>query len=268
MKTVVVSDVHLAVHEAGQPTMERFIAFLRQLEPSEISRLIILGDLFDFWFEYRHVVFSGYFDVLRALADLRDGGVEMHFICGNHDFWAGRFLREELAFTIHDGAAHLPFGGRRVMLVHGDGLNPRDWSYRLYKRIARLRIVVGAFRLIHPDWAMKLAQWVSHGSRKLHADDLRTGAEIKPLQDFARRALAEGRADVVMCGHSHHPTFETHPTPEGTGVYINTGDWLEHESYVEWDGEDFRLLLWGDPPEEIPCREGGGPEDEASRKPE
>ncbi len=268
MKTIVVSDVHLAVHEAGRPTMERFIAFLRQLDSAEVSRLIILGDLFDFWFEYRHVVFSGYFDVLRALARLRDEGVELHFIGGNHDFWGGRFLRDQLGITIHDGEARLPFGERQALLVHGDGLNPRDWAYRLYKRLARLRVVVALFRLIHPDWAMRLAQWVSHGSRSLHPRDVSKGSEIKPLQDFARQALAEGRADVVMCGHSHYPVCETHPTPHGAGLYINTGDWLYHESYVEWDGAEFRLFLWGEPPEEIPCREGEGAEEQARAQPQ
>ena len=100
MKTLFLSDAHLSVAPGGKPAMDVFVAFLRQIDPNGVSRIIVLGDLFDFWFEYKHVIFSGYFDVLRAFADLRDAGVELHFVCGNHDFWAGRFLESQLGFTV------------------------------------------------------------------------------------------------------------------------------------------------------------------------
>jgi UDP-2,3-diacylglucosamine hydrolase len=239
MKTVIFSDVHLNVAEDGRDLMGDLAAFLRRIDPGETERIVILGDLFDFWFEYKHVIFSGYFDVLRAFADLADAGVEIDFVIGNHDFWAGRFLTQHLRFKIHEQLT-LELGGRRVLFVHGDGINPRDVGYRIYKRIARARIVVRLFGLIHPDWAMGIAQGVARGSRRLkRVDDLSKGAEVKPLQEYAKRALREGKADVVMCGHSHYPVREEHPTPNGTGLYINTGDWLFHKSYVVWDGEDF-----------------------------
>lgn len=242
MKTIIFSDVHLNVSDAGSAKRASFTAFLRSIDPKEVNRLIVLGDLFDFWFEYKHVVFSGYFEVLRAFADLRDGGVEFHFVCGNHDLWAGRFLRETLGFQIHRGHLSLEFNGKRVLFVHGDGINPRDVSYRVYKRIARAAPVVRLFRLLHPDWAMALARWVSRGSRRLFmAEDLSRGAEVEPLRRFARDTLARGDADVVLCGHSHYPVQETYPTPNGPGTYINTGDWLFHESYVEWDGDTFEI---------------------------
>ena len=149
-----------------------------------------------------------------------------------------------MRFQIHEQLT-LDLGGRRVLFVHGDGINPKDVGYRIYKRIARARWVVWLFGLIHPDWAMGIAQGVARGSRFLkRTDDLSKGPEVKPLQEFAKRALAEGRADVVMCGHSHYPVREEHPTPNGTGIYINTGDWLFHKSYVEWDGEEFRQRLF------------------------
>jgi len=240
MKTLIFSDVHLTVTPEGRERMDVFVSFLRGLDPAEVERIVILGDLFDFWFEYRHVIFSGYFDVLCALAELRDGGVEFHFVCGNHDFWAGRFLEDRLDFTIHRGPVILELGGLRVLFAHGDGINPEDRGYRFYKRIARAKPVIRLFGLLHPDWAMAIAQRVSKGSRHLfQAADLSQGSEVKPLQRFARETLTAGRADVVMCGHSHYPVREEYPTPTGTGLYINTGDWLAHRTYIEWDGREF-----------------------------
>jgi len=242
MVTLFLSDVHLDVPPHNQERMDVFIGFLRSLDTSRVTRIVLLGDLFDFWFEYKHVVFSGYFDVLRAFAELRDLGVTFDLVGGNHDFWAGRFLEHRLAFTIHRRPVLMDFGGRRVLLCHGDGLNPRDVGYRVYKWIARTRLVIGAFRLIHPDWAMALARLVSRGSRELsRVADPTKGAEAAALRTYARRVLAEGTADVVMCGHAHSPAMEEYPAPCGKGLYINTGDWLYHRSYVEWDGTDFHL---------------------------
>lgn len=240
MNTVIFSDVHLNVAEDGRECMEECTRFLRSIDPAETDRIVILGDLFDFWFEYRHVIFSEYFNVLRAFADLRDAGVRFYFVCGNHDFWAGRFLRDHLGFSIHPERLVLNFGSKRVLFVHGDGINPKDVSYRIYKRIARFPLVVALFRLLHPDWAMALAQAVSRGSRHLTGvKDPSKGPEVKPLEEFARRALERGEADIVMCGHSHYPVMKEFPLPTGVGLYINTGDWLFHRSYMEWDGDAF-----------------------------
>lgn len=249
MKTLIFSDVHLNVAEDGREKMGEFVDFLRGIDTREVDRIIILGDLFDFWFEYRHVIFSGYFDVLRAFAGLRDQGVCFHFVCGNHDLWAGRFLRERLGFAIHPDSVELDLSGRRCLFIHGDGINLRDWSYRIYKKIARLRWVAGLFRLLHPDWAMALGQVISRGSRRMSArPDTTKGPEVEPLRRFAEEMLARGKADVVLCGHSHYPVIEEYPTPGGAGEYINTGDWLFHHSYVEWDGANFQLLRYGADP--------------------
>lgn len=257
MNTLIISDIHLNVAADGRERMAEFVRFLRGLDTNRVDRIIILGDLFDFWFEYAHVIFSGYFDVLRAFADLRDRGVRFHFVCGNHDFWAGRFLREYLRFEIHPATLTLEMGEMRVRFVHGDGINPADAGYRVYKRFARSRLVVWLFRLLHPDWAMALAQMISRTSRKYKTPkDPATGSEVKPLRDYARRVLEAGEADVVVCGHSHYPVREEFATPRGTGLYINAGDWLQHRSYVEWDGGDFTLRsAWREEPGREPAGE-------------
>ena len=253
MKTVVFSDVHLQTTPTGREEASEFIAFLDRLEAASVDRLIILGDLFDFWFEYRHVIFSGYFEVLASFGRLRERGVSVHLVCGNHDFWAGRFLEDHLGFVIHRAPVVMDFAGRRVLLIHGDGVNARDWGYRIYRRIARARPVIGLFGLLHPDWAMAIARTVSRESRRISKmEDPTKGSEAAALCAYARDMLGRGEADVVMCGHAHAPALEQYATPSGTGLYINTGDWMYHRSYVEWDGTDFRLCRSADLPPEFP----------------
>lgn len=241
-KTLIFSDVHLKVKSADRPRHQEFIDFLRAHGPDEFDRIICVGDLFDFWFEYRHVIFSDYFDVLRALADLHDAGVELHLVCGNHDFWAGRFLGGQLGFHIHKNAVELPFGPERVHFVHGDGIDPKDHGYHIYKKVARNPVVIALFRLLHPDWAMGIARAVSHGSRTLKTpENFYEGPNAVALREHARRLLADGKATTVVCGHAHAATIEEFPTPGGTGRYINTGDWIDHRSHLIWDGQDFHL---------------------------
>ncbi len=241
MKTLIFADVHLKVGPANREYLGEFVRFLRSIDPGEINRVVIVGDLFDFWFEYRHVVFSGYFDVLRALADLREAGVELHLICGNHDFWAGRFFENDLGFQVHADEYSFRLGERTTLFVHGDGVNPVDTSYRLYKRFARFPMVVGLFRLLHPDWAMALAQRLSHASRsRQDVEGNARRAEVEASRAFARGVIESGRAEVVVCGHTHVAAYEEIPTARGAGVYINTGGWLEERAYWLWDGATFR----------------------------
>lgn len=245
-KTLIFSDVHLKVTPEEAPRRQQFIEFLRGISPEEYDRVVCLGDLFDFWFEYRHVVFSGYFEILRVFAEMRDAGIELHLVCGNHDFWAGRFLRDTLHFQIHPRGVILPLGEKRVLFVHGDGLNPADRSYRFYKRFARNRWVIACFRLLHPDFAMRIAQGVSHSSRTLQGEyDTSTGPEARALRAYGEGVIARGEADVVMCGHAHAPVCVACPGPGGEGFYVNTGDWVQHRSYVVWDGAHFHLHDFG-----------------------
>ena len=247
MKTLIFSDVHLKVTQEDKEEHREFISFLRGIDPAEFDRIIILGDLFDFWFEYKHVVFSGYFNVLRAFAELRDQGIDLHLVCGNHDFWAGRFLRDELGMQIHRIDYRCTFGDRRVLLIHGDGMNPKDVSYRIYKSFARSRLVIWLFSLLHPDWAMWIAEAASNASRvRYERRHAKWGEEPRSLHDFAKEVLAMGGVDVLLCGHTHEPVKETLPTPQGPGLYINTGDWLNRRSYVVWDGERFALKVYGE----------------------
>ncbi len=238
MKTVILSDIHLDASLGRRDYLQSFVHDLPRLLDPETERLILLGDLFDFWFEYRHVIFSGYFDVLRMFAGLQDRGIALHLVCGNHDFWAGRFLRDHLQFEIHAESLVMNFGTKRVLMLHGDGLNNRDLGYRLYKRLARAKPVIGLFGLLHPDLAMAIARRVSRTSRRINAaEDPMKGSEARALAEYAGAVLARGEADVVLAGHAHAPVEREYPN----GLYINTGDWMYHRSFVTWDGSRFKL---------------------------
>ena len=240
-KTLIFGDIHLKAIPSDRERHAEFVAFLKRFDPSEYTRVICLGDLFDFWYEYRSVIFSDYFEVLRVFADMRDAGVELHLICGNHDFWAGRFLREDLGFHVHPNDVDLPFGDRTARLIHGDGINPDDWRYRAYKKFARNPLVVSGFRMIHPDWAMGIARAVSHGSRTfLKTPDPLNGPEARSLREYAERTIAAGDAEIVICGHAHAMERRDYPGPHGMGLYLNTGDWLIRRCHTVWDGAEFR----------------------------
>lgn len=248
MKTVILSDVHLDIGPRGQERMQAFAAFLRSLDTAQVKELFLLGDLFDFWFEYRYVIFSGYFDVLRAFAELREKGVRIVLACGNHDFWAGRFLQGELGIEVHKDPVILMFGSKRVLVMHGDGINPKDVAYRVFKRIMRNPLIIRLFGILHPDWAMGLARFVSRNSRAMFSPhDPAEGSESRELQKYAGNLLEQGTVDVVLCGHSHHPLIREFPMPEGKkGLYVNSGDWLRKRCHVEWDGESFELVFHGE----------------------
>lgn len=241
-QTLLYADVHLKTSEAGRNDYRDFLRFLRAINTNKTERLICLGDLFDFWFEYRHVAFSGYFEVLRAFAELREAGVELHLICGNHDFWAGAFLEKRIGFHVHHEPVSMSFGDVSALLMHGDGLNPRDHGYRLFKRLARNPLAVFLFRRVHPDWAMAIAHAMSSSSRNLlKADDPARGREAQVIQQHAHRMLQSGEAGIVIAGHAHTPVIETVNTPNGIGLYVNPGDWPLHRSYIVAHGKEFTL---------------------------
>ncbi|MCK5860996.1 MAG: UDP-2,3-diacylglucosamine diphosphatase [Candidatus Hydrogenedentes bacterium] len=240
--TILFSDVHLKASGEDTAVHKSFLTFLQHIDPNQTERLICLGDLFDFWYEYRHVVFSGYFETLRTLADLNDAGVELHLICGNHDFWAGAFLEKNIGIQVHREPVRLAFGNKEALLLHGDGLNPRDYGYRLFKRIARSPIAIRLFRHIHPDTAMAIAQFMSRSSRTLaEASTPSEGPEAHFVREHAHHLLRDGTADIVICGHAHAPAIEAVSLDDKTGLYVNTGDWPNHRSYIVYEENDFHL---------------------------
>jgi UDP-2,3-diacylglucosamine hydrolase len=230
-----ISDLHLS-KEIPERT-ERFIHFLRDLE-NKASLIFFVGDLFDFWFEYKYTIPKHYFSVLTQLSRLRDRNIEIHYLPGNHDFWLGNFFDNELGIQTYDNEWTGELLGKKFYLFHGDGIAKHDVGYRFLRRVLRNKINQKLFRLIHPDWGIPLARWVSGSSRqytqKLNLND------HSDYIEFARKRFAEG-FDYVIMGHRHNPIRHE----ENKKVYVNLGDWLYHDSYAVFDGTDIQIEYAG-----------------------
>lgn len=247
MKRLFLSDIHLNSGYREEEKQARLLALLHELDPAEWSDVYLLGDIFDFWFEYRTVVFSVYFPFLHALARLRDGGVHLHFICGNHDQWTGPFLEHTLGMTVHRDGYDVELAGRRVHLFHGDGVNPDDKGYLLLKWFVRLRLPQWLLRQLHPDWTEAIGRLFSRVSRKAQEEKMRAGNTVERswMHLYALRRFDLG-ADVVIGGHCHVPEVVRVHRGGTVRTYLNCGDWHENFSYVVWDGATFQLHRTGD----------------------
>lgn len=234
------SDVHLG--SAPPETEPAFVSWLEHCG-SHASRVLINGDLFDFWFEYRAAIPRGHTRILGALAALVDSGVPVLMMGGNHDWWGGSYLREEVGVDFRQDPVTLEIQGRTVFLAHGDGVGGGDLGYKVLKLLLRGRLTRAAFRWLHPD----LGAWVA---RRVSKTDQRTGeplekqiARTRFLQDWATAYLQEHpEVDLVALGHTHIPVLkEVCPGR----YYLNSGDWLVHLSYgVLEAGEAPRLFGW------------------------
>ena len=233
----ILSDTHLGV---GSSSTEReLVAFLRGL-PGRANSLLINGDLFDFWFEWKTVIPRAHFRTLAALADLRDAGIDVVLIAGNHDCWGGDVLTSEVGLTYHVGMWEGSLAGWRAQVEHGDGLRSReDRKYRMLRSVLRHPASVKAFRWLHPDWGTRLARRSSHTSRTHRP----WGDAGEGLRDIAHARLqANEDLELLVLGHSHAAVLER----AAGGIYANAGSWLNEPTYMcvtpnlielrRWDG--------------------------------
>jgi UDP-2,3-diacylglucosamine hydrolase len=227
----ITSDTHLGAVPAD--TERAFLQFLDHVG-TRGSRLIIAGDLFDFWFEYGEIIHGRFFRVLSALADLVDAGVGVVLMGGNHDAWGGAFLREHVGVEFHADQLRTTLAGRPALLVHGDGVGRGDLRYRALKAMIRSRPIVAGFRAIHPELGLRIARQASSTEAKsLPSADPGSEGRAQFLEEWARGRLeAEPDLDWVVCGHAHKPALvEASPGR----YYLNGGDWITHRSYLQVD---------------------------------
>lgn len=234
------SDVHL-----GAVPPEREAAFVAWLEHAgaAASRVVIDGDLFDFWFEYRSAVPRGHTRVLGALARVVDAGVPVLMVGGNHDWWGGSYLRDEVGVEFHREPVIVDLAGRRTFVAHGDGLGRGDLGYRLLRLILRGGLTRWAFRWLHPDLGAWLAAHVSKTEVRGSGPTRSERARSSELRRWAAGKLHEDpELDLVVLGHTHVPLLDE---VEHDRFYLNLGDWIHHRSFavLERDAAP-RLECW------------------------
>lgn len=244
MKTYFASDFHLGI-DARLSSLERERQIVRWLEEirADASAIYLVGDVFDFWFEYGKVVPKGYVRLLGKLAELRDSGIEIHYFTGNHDMWMFRYFEEELGIPTYRKPLRQKIGGKAFLIGHGDGLGPGDHGYKFIKRVFANPLCQWLFERLHPNFGIRLANFWSGRSRAADKES-RTflGPENEWLIAYCNRKLEEYEADFFIFGHRHLPIDFT--LKNGRSRYINLGEWMNFNSYAVFDGEQLEIRFF------------------------
>jgi UDP-2,3-diacylglucosamine hydrolase len=235
------SDQHLGAPtpEASFPREQKFVAWLDEVK-KDAEAIFLLGDLFDFWFEYKTVVPRGFVRVLGKLAEIRDSGIPIYFFVGNHDLWMDDYFQKELNIPVYHTTKEFTFNGKIFLIGHGDGLGPGDKGYKRMKKVFTNSFSKRLFRWLHPDVGVKLAQYLSVKNKLISgaADVQFLGEEKEWLVQYAKKKLEVKHYDYFVFGHRHLP-MEIQLRP--ASKYINLGDWIGYFTYGVFDGHAFEL---------------------------
>jgi len=239
VKAYFISDLHIGAHHDHDELekQNRVLTFLKKIS-RDASHLYIVGDLFDFWFEYHYVVPKEYFPFLFEFRKMADKGIELHYLAGNHDFALSRFFEREIGMRTWPDTYSFSLQGKKFYLFHGDGIARKDVGYRVLKRILRSNWNQKIFRLLHPDWGIPFARLVSGSSRK-YTNQMNHLRDEGDYIEFAEKQFDQG-VDFVLMGHRHNPLVHER---EGK-KYINLGDWISYNSYAVFDGEYLKLCYF------------------------
>ena len=237
------SDNHLGAPtpEESAPRERIFVQWLDHIK-DDVGVLFLLGDLFDFWFEYKTVVPKGFVRVLGKLAELSDAGVPIHFFVGNHDLWMLDYLEKEIGIKVHYTPKEFTINDKSFFIGHGDGLGPNDKGYKRMKKIFKNSFFQWCFRWLHPDWGMRLGHYLSVKNKLISGEEdaIFLGEENEWLAQYARRKNQEKARDYYVFGHRHIPL----DIPVEQARYINLGDWISHYTYAVFDGKALKLKSW------------------------
>lgn len=241
------SDLHLGIPNAEKSLLreKKFIQWLNHIQP-EAKEIYLLGDLFDFWFEYKHAVPKGYVRVLAKLAELVDAGIPVHVFTGNHDMWMFDYLPTELGIILHRNPIQQTLGSKNFIIGHGDGLGPGDHGYKLIKKVFASPFCQWLFARIHPNIGMGLANFWSKRSRRAQgtSQDQYLGDENEFLVQYCKiEVIKNPSIDFFVFGHRHLPIEKA---ISDKAMYYNLGDWIRYDSYGVFDTENntFSLKYW------------------------
>ncbi|MFN8775479.1 MAG: UDP-2,3-diacylglucosamine diphosphatase [Flavobacteriales bacterium] len=238
------SDFHLGVpsFEESLNREKEVVRWLNQCR-RDASEIFLVGDVFDFWFEYRRAVPRGFTRLLGTISDITDSGIPVHWFTGNHDMWIFDYLPSECGITLHRDPVIREWDGKKYMIGHGDGLGPGDRGYKFIKKVFASRLCQWLFARLHPNFGIGLAQLSSGYSRTTSAssDRIFLGEDQEWLVVYAREILKHEHFDGFIFGHRHLP-LEIRLNDRST--YFNLGDWIHHYTYGVLDNGRFELRTW------------------------
>jgi UDP-2,3-diacylglucosamine hydrolase len=209
----------------------------------DATRIFLVGDLFDFWFEYDKAIPKGHIRFLGKLAEIRDAGIPIELFTGNHDMWMFDYLKEELDVPIHRKAVERTLGGKKFLIGHGDGLGPGDKGYKRIKKVFAHPLSQWLFARIHPNLGIRIAEYWSGQSRASnHEADHFLGRDKEWLVQYCEKKLQENFYDYFIFGHRHIPIDLSLSNEKSR--YLNLGEWMTHCSYAVFDGEELELKFF------------------------
>ena len=235
------SDQHFGAPtpQESKSREDRFIRWMDQIK-SDAQILFLMGDLFDFWHEWKYVVPKGYIRVLGKIAELKDAGIDIYFFVGNHDLWMKNYFEEELGIPVFFDKQYFQINNQTFLLAHGDGLGPGDKGYKRMKKLFTNPIAQCAFRWLHPDIAMKIAIYMSTKNKMISGEEDKKflGEDKEFLIVYSKEKLKSEKIDYFVYGHRHLPMILD---LNETSKYVNLGDWISYFTYGVFDGSEFSI---------------------------
>jgi UDP-2,3-diacylglucosamine hydrolase len=245
MKTYFASDFHLGV-DARLTSVEREKQICRWLDSisHDAEAIYLVGDIFDYWFEYKETIPKGFNRLLGKIAELRDKGIEMHFFTGNHDMWMFQYFTKEFDIPIHRKPIVKEIYGKTFFIGHGDGLGPGDYGYKVIKKIFANPICQWLFGWLHPNIGLGLMRYFSTKSRKMQKpiEENFLGVDREWLIQYANRKLDTVFADYFIFGHRHLPIDWL--LKNNTSRYLNLGEWFYATTYAVFDGKEISIQVF------------------------
>ena len=233
-KVYFASDQHLGAPtaQASFPREKKFVTWLDTVK-KDAEAIFLLGDLFDFWFEYNTVVPKGFVRVLGKLAEIKDSGIPIYFFVGNHDLWMNDYFEKELNIPVYHAPQEFLINNKKFLIGHGDGLGPGDKGYKRMKKVFTFPLFKWMFKWLHPDLGIQLGQYMSVKNKLISGDEDANflGEENEWLVQYCKKKLTETHYDYFVFGHRHLP-LEIQLQEDSK--YVNLGDWITHFTYAEF----------------------------------
>lgn len=235
------SDNHLGAptQKESFPREKKFVSWLDEIK-KDAAAIFILGDLFDFWFEYKKVIPKGFTRTLGKLAEISDSGIPIYYFVGNHDLWMNGYFEEELNIPVYHKPKEFTFNNKTFLIGHGDGLGPGDKAFKRMKKVFTNPVAKWFYRWLHPDLGVKLAQYFSVKNRLISGEeDIKfLGEDNEWLVQYCKKKLDEKHTDFFVFGHRHLPL---NIALNEKSKYVNLGDWISYYTYGVFDGEKIEL---------------------------